>query len=72
MKLNPSHPTLTKKKTIHPKIIKNPNNKLFKLISNNQKIKKNFTIVQKKNKTKFPIYILTLQKRTTYPSYYIH
>lgn len=53
-------------------MVKNPNSKLFKLVSDNQKMGKGFAIVQKGDKTGFPVYVLTLQERATCPSYCIH
>lgn len=66
MKLNPNHPAITEKRTIHIKARKSEDNPL-KTVENNSKLGNGRKIVQKSKWKGQPMYSLTLEERATCP-----
>lgn len=70
MKLNPLHPALAEKRSIHPKMVKDPKTatNLFKRARDNDKLGKGFDVIQKGRLAGMPMLSLTLQERATCPT----
>lgn len=75
MKLNPSHPALIKKRTIHQKYVRSVvgyGKPIFKSVADNTKIGKGSNIITKGDWSGMPMFSLTLEERATCPSDCLH
>lgn len=68
MHLNPAHPALSEKRTIHVKMRREANERIFKSVSANDKMGKGKKIITRGTWKGLPLYSLTLEERETCPS----